>query len=153
VVKARTLLAADAAHPGSSVKTAIVAEVAPGFHINEHKPTLEYLIPTELKFESTKDLSAGNFVYPKGELKKFAFSDTDLSVYEGEFVVGALVKVQRTIQPGTYPLKGELRYQACNDHACLPPVSIPLSLAVKVVPASTAVRRINSDVFNRIQFN
>jgi thiol:disulfide interchange protein DsbD len=153
VVKARTLLAADAAHPGSSVKAAIVAEVAPGFHINEHKPTLDYLIPTELKLESTKDLSAGNFVYPKGQLKKFAFSDTDLSVYEGEFVVGVLVKVQQTIRPGTYTLKGELRYQACNDYACLPPVSIPLSLAVKVVPSSVPIRRINSDVFNKVQFN
>ncbi len=153
MVKARTLLALEAAHPGSSLKAAVVAEVAPGFHINEHKPTLDYLIPTELKFEGTRDLSAGSFVYPKGELKKFAFSDTALSVYEGEFVVGAVVKVERAIRPGTHTLKGELRYQACNDRACLPPASIPLLLEIKVVPLGAPLKRLNADVFDKVQFN
>src|SRR2546426_8891615 len=51
VVEARVVTATEAAHPGTSVKVAVVAEIAPGFHINDHKPTLDYLIPTELKLD------------------------------------------------------------------------------------------------------
>src|SRR5271157_6299097 len=47
VVKARMVLATSAAHPGAPAKAAVVAEIIPGYHINDHKPTLDYLIPTE----------------------------------------------------------------------------------------------------------
>jgi len=151
VVSARALLATDAAYPGSSVRAAVVAEVSPGFHINDHKPTVDYLIPTQLKLETSKDLGAGQIVYPKGQLKKFAFADEALSVYEGTFVVGAEVKVGPSVKAGTYTLNGKLSYQACNDRACFPPTSVPLSLAVKVVPRGTALKRLNADVFNKLQ--
>ncbi len=152
VVTVRTLLATDAAHPASSVRTAVLAQVAAGFHINDHKPTLDYLIPTELKLEPTKELSVEKVVYPKGESRKFEFSDTALSVYEGTFVVGAVLKVAAAVRPGTYAINGRFAYQACNDHACLPPASVPLSLTVKVVSRSVSLKRANADVFGRIQF-
>ena len=152
VVTARTLLATDAAHPGSSVRAAVVAQVAAGFHINDHKPSLDYLIPTELKLEPTKELRVEKVVYPKGESRKFEFSDTALSVYEGTFVVGAALKVASTVRPGTYAISGKFAYQACNDHACLPPASVPLSLTVKVVARSVSLKRVNADVFARVQF-
>lgn len=152
VVAAHALLATDGVHPGSSVRAAVVAQVAAGFHINDHKPTLDYLIPTELKLEPTKELRVEKVVYPKGESRKFEFSDTALSVYEGTFVVGAVLKVASTIRPSTYAINGKFAYQACNDHACLPPASVPLSLAVKVVSHSVSLKRVNADVFDRVQF-
>lgn len=152
VVEARMLLATDAARVGSTTQAAVVAQIAPGYHVNDHEPTLDYLIPTELKLEPSKRVSVAKVVYPKGQLKKFAFSDTQLSVYEGTLEVGALLKIARTTQPGTYTLKGKLAYQACNDHACLPPRSVPLTLPVKVVSRGASVKRINGDVFDRINF-
>ncbi len=152
VVDARMVLASEAVHPGSSVKAAVVAQVAPGYHINDHKPTLDYLIPTELKLEPSKDLSVAKLAYPQGEAKRFAFSDTPLSVYEGAVVVGALLKVARTARPGTLTLQGKFDYQACNDHACLPPASVPVTLEVKVVRRSVPLKPVNADVFDKIQF-
>ncbi len=146
------LLATDAAQAGETAKAAVVAQISPGYHINDNKPTLDYLIPTELKLEPIKGITATKVVYPKGELKGFAFSDTKLSVYEGTLDVGVLLGIARTASPGTYTLKGKLAYQACNDHACLPPKSVPVTLAVKVVPRGTRVKRVNGDVFNRISF-
>lgn len=130
-----------------------MAEIAPGYHINDHKPTLDYLIPTELKLDDTKDLSVAKFAYPKGEPTKFAFSDTALSVYEGTVVVGALLKVARAVQPGTYTVKGKLTYQACNDRACLPPASAPVTLTVRVVSRGVPMKRVNAEVFSKIQFD
>ena len=89
-------------------------------------------------------------VYPKGEAKKFAFADEPLSVYEGTLVVGAKLKVAPTVPPGSYALKGKLTYQACNDHACLPPASVPVALALKVVDKSVPLKRVNADVFGKI---
>ncbi len=152
VVEARMLLATDAARVGSTTQAAVVAQIAPGYHVNDHEPTLDYLIPTELELEPSKRVSVAKVVYPKGQLKKFAFSDIQLSVYEGTLEVGALLKIARTTQPGTYTLKGKLAYQACNDHACLPPRSVPLTLPVKVVSRGASVKRINGDVFDRINF-
>jgi DsbC/DsbD-like thiol-disulfide interchange protein len=152
VVEARMVLATDATRAGSTAKAAVVAQISPGYHINDNKPTLDYLIPTELQLEPSKEVSVTKLVYPKGELKSFAFSDAKLSVYEGTLEVGALLKIARTTRPGTYTLKGKFAYQACNDHACLPPRSVPVTLAVKVVPRGAPVKRVNGDVFDRISF-
>ena len=152
VVEARTALAAEGVAPGATLKVAAVAQVAPGFHINDHKPTLEYLIPTEWTLAGTKQISVVKMAYPKGELKRFAFSDAPLSVYEGTLTVGALLKVDRATKPGTYTLKGEFKYQACNDHACLPPKSLPLALTVTVVRRGTSVKFVSAEVFKNVKF-
>jgi DsbC/DsbD-like thiol-disulfide interchange protein len=152
VVQARMLLATDGVHSGSTAKVAVVAEISPGYHINDHKPSLDYLIPTELKLDPIQQVAVSKIVYPKGELKSFAFSDSKLSVYEGTLDVGALLAISRTARPGTYTLKGKLAYQACNDHACLPPKSVPVTLAVKVVPRGVSLKSANADVFGRINF-
>jgi thioredoxin:protein disulfide reductase len=152
VVNARALTANDSVHANSTLKVAIVAEVAPGYHINDHKPTLDYLIPTELRLEPNAQMALRDVTYPRGTLRKLTFSDASLSVYEGEIVVGALLQVAKAVRPGSYTLKGKLAYQACNDHACLPPTSVPLTLTVKVVPRSVPLKQVNSDVFQRIQF-
>jgi len=153
VVEVKTAIGADGVRPGSNIKVAALASIAPGFHINDHQPTLDYLIPTEWKVEPSGKVSVEKIVYPKGQMKKFAFSDTQLSVYEGALTVGALLKVDRKARPGTYALKGQFKYQACNDHACLPPRSVPVNLVVKVVARGAAVKRTNADVFNNLQLD
>jgi len=153
VVEARVVMATDAAHAGATAKAAVVAQVAPGYHINDHKPFLDYLIPSELKLEPSKQVSVVDVVYPKGQLKKFAFSDMSLSVYEGTLVVGAVLQVAKAAPPGEYTLKGKFAYQACNDHACLPPASVPLTLTVKVVGRRVPLKRQNADVFDKLDFD
>ena len=153
VVEARMLLGTDAAYAGSTVNLAVEAQVASGYHINDHHPSLDYLIPTELKLEPAKQVSLDKVVYPKGEAKKFAFSDEPLSVYEGSLLMGAKLKVAPGVAPGTYTLKGKLAYQACNDHACLPPASVPLSVNLKVVDRSVPLKRVNANVFSKLNAN
>jgi hypothetical protein len=45
--------------------------------------------------------------------------------------------------PGDYEVKGQLGYQACNDHACLPPANVPLSFSFKVARRVASTRRSN----------
>jgi DsbC/DsbD-like thiol-disulfide interchange protein len=152
VVEAHAVIDTDATHANSPVKLAVLAQVAPGYHINDHKPTLNYLIPTELKLDPSNEFTVKNVVYPKGTPVRFAFSDLPLSVYEGAVVVGALLQAGKTVPAGTYELKVKFGYQACNDHACLPPMSVPLTVTVKVVPRNVPLKPVEPDVFQRIQF-
>jgi hypothetical protein len=152
VVEAHAVMATDAAHSDSPVKIAVLAQVAAGYHINDHKPSLEYLIPTELKLDPGDQFTVKNVVYPKGTLKKFPFSDVPLSVYEGTVVVGTLLEAGKNVSPGTYTLKAKLAYQACNDHACLAPTHVPLTVTIKIVPPNVPLKPVESDVFRRIKF-
>jgi DsbC/DsbD-like thiol-disulfide interchange protein len=141
VVKAKVTMASPVARANSVVRAAVVVEVVSGYHINDHHPSLDYLIPTEVKVEPSKQVTVQDITYPKGEPKKFAFSDAPLSVYEGTVRVDVTLQVERKTLPGNYEVKGKLAYQACNDHACLPPASVPLLFSFKVVRHGAPVRR------------
>jgi DsbC/DsbD-like thiol-disulfide interchange protein len=141
VVTAKVVMASPVARANSIVRAAVVADVVPGYHINDHHPSLDYLIPTEIKLGPTKQVTVQDITYPKGEPKKFAFSDAPLSVYEGTVRVDVALQVDRKTLPGNYELKGQLAYQACNDHACLPPASVPLLFSFKVVRRGAPVSR------------
>lgn len=152
VVQANAVMATDAVHPDSEAKLAVVAEVAPGFHINDHHPSLDYLIPSQVKLDASDQFTIEKIVYPKGSPTKFTFSDTPLSVYEGKLIIGVLLRCGKTVPPGTYALKGKFAYQACNDHACLAPTSVPLTAEIKIVAANVPVKPANTDVFQRVNF-
>jgi len=152
VVSARILLAANAVHAGTTVRIAVMARIDSGYHINDHKPSLDYLIPTRVIFGDSPSLKVEKVSYPRGKLRKFIFLDSPLSVYEGEIRLGAILKVSPSLKPGTYPLRGKLTYQACNDHACLPPASVPLEAFVRVVSSSVSLQPAHSEIFKKISF-
>ena len=151
VVEAHIVMASDGAHPGTSQNAAIVATVSPGYHVNAHKPSFDYLIPTAVKFVSSRAISVEKTLYPVGKPQKLSFSDDPLSVYQGQFLIGLELKVPAGVAPGVYPVKGELHYQACNDRACLAPSQVPLTLTVKVVPVTTPLKPENLAVFQELR--
>ena len=70
--------------------------------------------------------------YPRGEEKKFKFSDDPLSVYSGRVVVKFPARTTLKLPLGAQTVRAKLSYQACNDRACFPPKKLPVSLEVKV---------------------
>ena len=152
VVSTRTLLATNAVHPGQTAKLAVLASIKPGYHINDHEPTLDYLIPTKVEFETSPSMKVEKVVYPRGKQVKFDFLDSPISVYEGEIRLGYVLKVDGSTKPGTYHLRGKFMYQACNDSACLPPTSVPIEVSILVAPASVPLKPANSEIFKTINF-
>ena len=127
---------------GKSVPVTLTFHVSPGFHINSNHPNSEMLIPTILHLDPPTDLSLGNMKYPAGQDLSFAFSpDEKLSVYAGDFNVTATARTIGSIRPGTYRVHGELKYQACDDHACYPPKSAQVAFDLHVTPAPKAARK------------
>lgn len=127
---------------GKAVPITLTFHVSPGFHINSNHPLSEMLIPTILHLDPPTDLSLGNMQYPAGEQISFAFSpDEKLSVYTGDFNVTATARTIGSIRPGTYRVHGELKYQACDDHACYPPKSAQVAFDMHVTPAPKAAHK------------
>ncbi len=147
VVHVQALLASKAAPQGSTVRLAVIARITSGYHINSHQPSLDYLIPTRVNFENTADLKVTRVVYPAGKLKKFAFLDSPISVYEGETRIDGNLQVSRLLAPGSYALKADFAYQACNRQACLPPAKVPFEVALRVVAAGVRVKPSHPELF------
>ena len=109
-----------------------------GYHINSHKPTSELLIPTVLSVNPPTNILIAKLTYPAGEDRSFPFSPGDkLNVYTGDFTVTGLVRAARTTPPGTYRVRGMLKYQACDDRACYPPGQLPVAFDVKITKAAS----------------
>jgi hypothetical protein len=108
--------------------------VPPGYHVNSNTPKSEFLIPTALRMDLPTDIILGKIEYPAGTDKAFPFSpDEKLSVYSGDFSISLGVHPLHSVVPGKYVMHGVLRYQACDNAACYPPKTLPVSFEVKVV--------------------
>jgi len=119
---------------GGSFSLALDFRIGTDFHINSNKPRADYLIPTVLKLNPTEPVAVADVKYPAGEDMTFAFSPNEkLSVYSGDFTIDTVLKAPANAAAGTYPVKGELRFQACDRSACYPPRSIPVQFQVIVV--------------------
>lgn len=128
---------------GHPAPVRFVFRVAPGFHINSNKPTLPELIPTVLHLSlPSSDVVIGRMEYPAGQLTSFPFApDQKLSVYSGNVVITARVVAPPNAATGTYTIHGNFRYQACDNSACYPPKTLPITFNVRVGSASGPGRR------------
>ncbi len=119
---------------GASKDVPLDFRVGSEFHINSHTPKSPLLIPTVLKLTPPEQVTIAEVKYPSGQDMSFAFSpDEKLNVYSGDFSIDAILKAPANTPAGTYPVKGELRFQACDRSACFPPRTIPVEFQVTVV--------------------
>jgi thiol:disulfide interchange protein/type II secretory pathway pseudopilin PulG len=132
--KAKLALQADrtAYQAGDTARIAALVAIEPGWHVNSHNPTFDYLIPTMLEIETPAGWPRPAPEYPPAQKKSFTFADVPLSVYDGDVVIQAQVRVPPGTARGAFTLRARLQYQACNDSQCLPPVSTRSQLTLTV---------------------
>lgn len=147
VLTVEAFLSVDKIRPGDEFKIGVKARLNKEWHINSNKPSEEFLIPTVVELTEIEGLEFGEVHYPEGEMKKFEFSETPLSVYEGDVIIWATVKANDFFTPGEIKLAGKFSYQACNDVSCLIPTSESFEIATSVVDAGTPVSNINENKF------
>lgn len=151
VVEAKGLLSKDAIHPGETFLAAFVLKIDAAYHINDNAPLDEFMFATTLTFEDGP-FTAVETVYPPGHKGKFAYSEVELIVYEGETLLGARLKAKDDLPPGDYKIKAALSYQACDNTSCLPPKELAFEVPVKVVPVGTATQDLNAETISRVPF-
>jgi len=153
LLKITGYLSLDNVHPGSEVKIAVKVDIEKDWHINSNRPKEDFLIPSELKIESETPFLLINTYFPEAKDIKLGFSDELLSVYEGEIVIGALIKVPDELPPGEYKLVIDFGYQACNNFTCLAPNNAYDTLVFSVVNNETIINEINKEIFNKVDLS
>ena len=119
---------------GATAKVELDFRIGSEFHINSNKPHSELLIPTRLQLSASDPIKVATVTYPPGKDMSFPFAPTEkLSVYSGDFAITAVIKALPTATNGTYPVSGELHFQACDRSACYPPKSIPVTFEITVL--------------------
>jgi suppressor for copper-sensitivity B len=139
--KADVNLAVDrtAYESGSTARVAVLVSIEKEWHVNSHKPTFDYLIPTVLDLELPAGWPEETTEYPQHEMQSFAFADQPLAVYDGDVVILSEVKIPEGAPQGTFPIRGSLRYQACNHSQCLPPVTTKAEIQLTVGPGGESL--------------
>ncbi len=124
--------------PGETFTVSAILHVKEGWHINANKPLEEFLIPTELKLEPSDQFKVVAIRYPKPKMAKFAFSETELAVYDGEAVIEIRLSISPQATGDRIRVQGTLQYQACNDNSCLPPVTKPFTHTLELAGEAAA---------------
>ena len=126
--KAATVPPGKAA-PGGECDVSLTLTIQKGWHLYANPAGNEVVKPTVLALAPNSLAQLVEVRYPPGESKTLASSGAEeVSLYEGEVILTARVRLDKDTPADT--LTFQLRYQACNDRACLAPTTlkVPLSL-------------------------
>ena len=121
--------------PGIAIEEAgplrvpVAVRIRRGYHVNSDRPNEPYLIPTSLTWDSPP-FPVHSVDYPPAEQVRYDFSDEPLSVFSSRIEIVTTFRVE-SVPDGIDELRGQFRFQACNDRACLPPRTIPVTVPVR----------------------
>ena len=138
----------DAVHPDTTVRVALEVELEAGFHVNSNAPLDEALIPTVLTLEPPEGITLEGVAFPEPILFSLVGQQDDpLAVFEEQFRIGAELRVDGSLTPGSYTVPGTLRYQACNDRMCFSPTRALIQFDLQVVAPSQPLTTIHAGLF------
>ena len=133
---------------GRAFDIAVVGKISPGFHINAHEPSEDYLIPTKVTADLPPGLLLAVTTYPRGVMRTFRFSKTPLRVYEGSFTIRMRLRASGSAPLGQQKVPLTVGYQACNQDTCLPPVKVPVTAALVIAEEGAAAQPTNAEIFS-----
>jgi suppressor for copper-sensitivity B len=117
---------------GGEARLAAIVTIDDGWHLQAHVPTYDYLIPTALGLELPAGWAPAAVDYPAPTRYKFSFAEEELDVYEGVLHLPVRLAVPAAATAGALTVRAALRYQACDDKSCLPPVDVTAKLTLVV---------------------
>lgn len=125
-------LAPDKIKKGRVVRASVVMDIPNGLHVQSSKPLDKYLVATKLDVETPSGMKVGPISYPRSLMRNLKFSKGAVAVYEGRATIRFNVTVPANYSAGSGEIKGKLRFQACNDESCFPPVTREVKMWLNV---------------------
>jgi len=125
-------VAPDKVKKGRVVRATVVMDIPSGLHVQSSKPLDKFLVATKLDVETPSGMQVGPISYPRALMRKLKFSKGMVAVYEGKSMLRFNVTVPANYSGGSGEIKGKLRFQACNDEACFPPVTREVKMWLNV---------------------
>jgi len=125
-------LAPDKIKKGRIVRASVVMDIPNGLHVQSSKPLDKFLVATKLDVETPSGMQVGPISYPRAAMRNLKFSKRAVAVYEGRAIMRFNVTVPANYSGGSGEIKGKLRFQACNDESCFPPVTREVKMWLNV---------------------
>jgi len=150
ILRAGIILPAEALMKQQSFYLLVEVTIKEDWHINSNEPLEEYLIATEIQFADVDGIIFGKVRYIEPALKKFLFSDTKMSVYEGKIYGLTTITISPEFEEPELKISGTVYYQACNDESCLAPNNFPFAALTPVLESGMQVVEINQEIFNSV---
>jgi hypothetical protein len=116
---------------GGSAKGTIIMSIPGGLHVNSNRPNSEYAIPTVVRV-SANGARVSAVTYPRGNNRKFGFSEDTLNVYEGQKSFGFNLTVPANFKGNVVKVRATIKYQACTNEVCYPPRTKEITLTAQV---------------------
>ena len=131
-VKVTGALAPDKIKKGRVVRATVTMDIPGGLHVQSSKPLDKFLIATKLDVETPSGMKVGPISYPRALMRNLKFSKGMVAVYEGKAMIRFNVTVPANYSGGSGEIKGKLRFQACDDESCFPPVTREVKMWLNV---------------------
>ena len=125
-------LAPDKIKKGRVVRATVVMDIPNGLHVQSSKPLDKFLVATKLDVETPSGMQVGPISYPRAQMRNLKFSKKAVAVYEGRATLRFNVTVPANYSAGSGEIKGKLRFQACNDESCFPPITREVKMWLNV---------------------
>jgi thiol:disulfide interchange protein DsbD len=149
VVEIEVFNSYDKIHSGMDLKIAIRVEILGTWHINSDVPTEDYFEATSLSIPSESFFSFVEIKYPEALSLFLEFSESPVSVFEGEIFIGGVISIPEDISLGKHKIPLLFTYQACDDRTCLPPETLEKEIIITVVDKETSIQEINTEIFTK----
>lgn len=129
----------DTVRPNLRVTLVADFQLPPKMHV--YAPEVQNYIPIRFELDPSPYFTAHTTEYPKPEILFLPAIQEAVPVFQGRYqirqdVTVAAEDVLRPVLDGTREIKirGQLRYQACDDKICYLPQNIPLEWTLAVAP-------------------
>jgi thioredoxin:protein disulfide reductase len=122
----------DKVKKGRVTQASVIVDIPSGLHVQSSKPLDRFLVGTKLEVETPPGMKVGPISYPRALMRKLKFSKSTVAVYEGKALIRFNVAVPANYSGGSGEVKGKLRFQACNDDSCFPPVTREVKMWINV---------------------
>jgi hypothetical protein len=116
---------------GKATRGTVVMNIPGGLHVNSNRPNSQYAIPTTVRVSASGARVSG-VTYPRGKTRKFSFSETPISVYEGRVSFPFTLTLPANFRGSTVRVSVSVRSQACTDEVCYAPKTKNITLTARV---------------------
>lgn len=108
-----------------------IASIQPGWHLySQNQPEDAIAQPTSFMFNKNPMLNFEGKVKEVGKLEKYRDEKLDVSAnqYSNKVQFVQIVKLKGAAKTA---VTGKLEFQTCDDQKCLPPKTVPFTIALK----------------------
>jgi thiol:disulfide interchange protein DsbD len=147
--KVNVIQSQDQYPAGDSYPILFRIRISKPWYIHGTKESGDGLIPTVLSFSETPGVALRKLQFPEPEKKRFEYTNEQVAVFSGEFLVQGTLIVDEKAMTGKRVITGRLSYQACSSSACLPPENIPAVFSLSIAPQGAPSEPLNQAMFDK----